>query len=62
MKSGLYGLRKGHKNFALQKSAAETPGNAGSRLLKSKIKIEFLCSFLRPYKPDFIQRYHGGLF
>ena len=60
MKSGLYGLRKGHKNrifILLFNSLLPTLGNAGSRLLKSRIKIRFLCPFLRPYKPDFISQH-----
>ena len=56
MKSGLYGLRKGHINrifILLFNSLLPTTGYAGGRLLKSKIEIRFLGPFLRPYKLDF---------
>ena len=59
MKSGLYGLRKGHKNrnfILLFNSLLPTTGNASIRLLKSRTKIRFLCLFLRPYKPNFISK------
>ena len=60
MKSGLYGLRIGHKNrisILLFYSLLPALSGDGSGLLKSKIKIRFLCPFLRPNKPDFISKH-----
>ena len=60
MRSDLYGIRKGHKNrtfIQLVNSLLQALPGVGSRLLKSKIKIRFLCPLLGPYKPDFISKH-----
>ena len=60
MKSGLYDLRKGHKNrifILVDNSLLPALPGVVSRLLKSKIRIRFLCPFLRSNKPDFISKH-----